>query len=103
MYVADRRPIFALDEMGVERHMCRTHGYAPKGKKCHGIHDYKTKNRVNVIGTIDWYSKRFVSVWLLEGSTVDSDVFHAYSTKDLIPKLPNNSVIIMDNTTFHKR
>ncbi|PIS03903.1 IS630 family transposase, partial [Candidatus Peregrinibacteria bacterium CG10_big_fil_rev_8_21_14_0_10_44_7] len=36
-------------------------------------------------------------------TNINSDVFFAWLTHDLIPKLPENSVIVMDNASFHKR
>ncbi|WP_282435598.1 transposase [Piscirickettsia salmonis] len=33
----------------------------------------------------------------------NSDVFYAWLVKDLLPKLPAHSVIVMDNARFHKR
>lgn len=34
---------------------------------------------------------------------IDSEVFYTWLKKDLIPKLPKESIIVMDNATFHKR
>ena len=34
---------------------------------------------------------------------INSDVFHAWTEQDLLPKLPKDAVIIMDSATFHKR
>ena len=34
---------------------------------------------------------------------INSDVFHAWIEQDLLPKLPKDAVIVMDNATFHKR
>ena len=34
---------------------------------------------------------------------IDSDVFYHWVVIDLIPKLPEKSVIVMDNAKFHKR
>ena len=34
---------------------------------------------------------------------VNSDVFHFWVDKFLLPELPSNSVIVMDNAAFHKR
>lgn len=36
-------------------------------------------------------------------STVNGDVFEAWTKQTLLPELPQNSVIIMDNAAFHKR
>ncbi len=42
-----------------------------------------------------------LTVSLFEGS-INSEVFTEWIKQDLIPKLPNESFIIMDNATFHK-
>lgn len=34
---------------------------------------------------------------------INSDVFHGWVKEVLIPELPKESVIVMDNATFHKR
>ncbi|CAA2929966.1 hypothetical protein ARSQ2_01079 [Arsenophonus endosymbiont of Bemisia tabaci Q2] len=34
---------------------------------------------------------------------INSDVFYAWVTQVLIPVLPKNSVIMMDDATFHKK
>ncbi|MGG2140964.1 transposase [Symbiopectobacterium sp. RP] len=34
---------------------------------------------------------------------INSDVFYSWVTQVLIPVLPKNSVIVMDNATFHKK
>lgn len=34
---------------------------------------------------------------------VDTDVFYAWLTQDLLPKISVGTVIVMDNASFHKR
>ena len=34
---------------------------------------------------------------------MNSEVFHAWTVQDLLPKLPTQAVIVMDNAAFHKR
>jgi transposase len=80
--------------------MPRKHGYAPKGQPCYGSHDWHAKGRTNVIGAL--WGKTLLTACLFDTS-INSDVFHAWITKDLLPKLPKNSVLVMDNATFHKR
>ncbi|WP_445286138.1 transposase [Xenorhabdus sp. KJ12.1] len=55
---------------------------------------------MNVIGAI--LKKTFVTLSLFSGS-INADVFHAWMTQDLLPKLPSGTVIVMDNASFHKR
>ncbi|WP_443197737.1 transposase [Pseudoalteromonas sp. '520P1 No. 412'] len=34
---------------------------------------------------------------------INSEVFYAWLTQDLLPKISNNAVIVIDNASFHKR
>ncbi len=79
--------------------MPRTHGYAPKGKRCYGIHDWGSKGRTNAIGAL--IGQALLTVVLLSG-TVDTTVFNTWVKLDLLPKLPPESVIVLDNASFHK-
>ena len=80
--------------------MPRIHGYAPVGERCFGKHDWQAKGRTNVIGAL--LGAYLLTVGLFSGS-VNADVFFAWITQDLLPKVPEKSVIVMDNASFHKR
>ncbi len=80
--------------------MPRTHGYAPKGKPCFGTQDWHAKGRTNVIGAL--IGKALLTVSLFN-KNINADIFTAWLKQDLLPKLPDNCVIVMDNATFHKR
>ena len=95
-YQKENRIIVYLDESGFAQDMPREYGYSEKGKRCYDEKDWHAKGRVNAIGAI-------INNKLLTVSLFDSDVFYAWLEKDLIPKLPKESVIAMDNATFHKR
>ena len=99
-YEAAGKTIIDLDESGFAKDMPRTHGYSHKGSRCYGTHDWHAKGRINVIGAIIDFT--FLTLSLFE-STINSDVFYAWLTQDLLSKAPNDSVIVMDNATFHKR
>lgn len=78
----------------------RDHGYSLKGTRCHGIRDWHNKGRVNAIGAI--LDFKLINVGLFEGN-INADVFHAWIIQELLLGIPENSVIVMDNATFHKR
>ncbi|QGP53253.1 hypothetical protein PsalMR5_00659 [Piscirickettsia salmonis] len=80
--------------------MPRKRGYSQKGTRCYGVHNWHEKGRINVIGAL--LGKLLLTVSLFTGS-INSDVFYAWLVKDLLPKLPAYSVIVMDNARFHKR
>ena len=80
--------------------MPRTHGYSLKGERSYGIQDWNAKGRLNAIGAI--IGMTFLTLSLFDCS-INSDVFYAWLIKDLLPKVPKDSVIVMDNATFYKR
>ncbi|THV56518.1 transposase, partial [Chryseobacterium candidae] len=43
-----------------------------------------------------------LNVGLFDGN-INADVFHAWVTQELLYSIPANSVLVMDNATFHKR
>jgi len=89
-----------LDESGFAVDSPRTHGYSLKGTRCYGKRDWYARGRVNAIGAI--MADNLITTSLFE-ENIDSDIFYAWLTQDLIPKLPKESVVVMDNATFHKR
>lgn len=79
--------------------MPRTHGYSDKGQRCYGTHDWGAKGRTNAIGAL--IDKAIVAIGLISGS-VNTDVFTSWVQQILLPNLSKESVIVMDNATFHK-
>ncbi|WP_348523265.1 transposase [Dysgonomonas sp. PH5-37] len=66
----------------------------------HDSKDWHAKGRVNVIGAISNF--KLLNVCLFH-CNIDADVFYEWLTRELLPNIPQNSVIVLDNTTFHKR
>jgi len=95
----DGRTIVYIDESGFARDMPRTHGYSFKGKRCYGTHDWGAKGRTNAIGAL--IGKALLTVVLLTES-VNTQIFTCWIEQDLLPKLPEKSVLVMDNAAFHK-
>jgi transposase len=93
------KTIVYIDESGFAHDMPRTHGYSLKGQRCYGTHDWGAKGRTNAIGAL--VGKALLTVALLTGS-INTQIFTCWVQQDLLPKLPPNSVIVMDNAAFHK-
>ena len=88
-----------VDESGFASDMPRTHGYSEVGKRCFGSHDWNAKGRENVLSAL--INGSLIGCGIVQGN-VDSDVFNTWLETILIPELPQNSVVIMDNAAFHK-
>jgi transposase len=94
------RPIVYIDESGFAHDMPRRYGYAPIGQRCFGLHNWHEKGRINAVGAL--VGTTLLTICLFS-TTMNADRFHAWLIHDLIPKLPPQSVLVMDNATFHKR
>jgi transposase len=88
-----------IDESGFSHSMPRMYGYSSKGKRCYGSHDWGARGRTNVIGAL--IGKELLVADLFNHN-INTMTFNRWVTESLIPKLPNNSVLIMDNASFHK-
>ena len=88
-----------VDESGFAHDMPRIYGYSPKGKRCYGKHDWGARGRTNVIGALLLGTLLTISTFQ---SNINTEIFNAWVIQDLIPKLPAQSVVIMDNASFHK-
>ncbi len=98
VYKQEERPIIYIDESGFKLDDYRVYGYSNKGQKCFGKYNWQAKNLTNAIGAI--YNNELFAVALFE-SSINSDLFHYWVKNLLISELPKNSVIAMDNATFH--
>lgn len=94
------QPIVYIDESGFANQMPRRCGYAPIGHRCVGSQDWGARGRTNAIGAL--LSGLLLTVTLLTGN-VNSNIFLAWITQELLPLLPEKCVIVMDNASFHKR
>lgn len=89
-----------MDESGFAVDSLRENGYSPKGEKCYASKNWHARGRVNAIGAIRDF--KLFNVCLFN-CNIDSDVFFAWMTQELLPALVPNSVIVLDNAAFHKR
>jgi len=79
--------------------MPRIHGYSQIGKRCHGLRSFGEKKRTNAIGAL--YASKLMTVSLFD-CNIDTVVFKTWVEKELLSKLPQKSVFVIDNASFHK-
>jgi transposase len=96
----ERRRIIYMDESGFSVDAPRERGYSSSGNRCYGSKDWHGRGRVNAIGAIHHFT--LLNICLFE-CNINADIFHAWTVEQLIPSLPERSVIVMDNAAFHQR
>ncbi|WP_371219407.1 transposase [Orientia tsutsugamushi] len=74
-----------------------TYGYA--GMRCYRVYDWHPSKKTNVIGALVDKCLLIVSIFDCD---INTAIFNCLIEQDLIQKLPNNSVVIVGNASFHK-
>ena len=95
----DRDRLVFIDETWASTNMARTHGPCQRGERLraavpHG--DWKTTNCVAALTT-----RGIIAPWVLDGP-INRDAFETYVEKVLVPELPQDAIVIMDNLSSHK-
>jgi hypothetical protein len=99
-YQADNKPIVYLDESGFANELPRTHGYAPIGKRC-AMHTQRASPKSEPMSSVSY--SLLVGLPRLSTGSVNADMFVAWLSQNLLPKLLEKAVIVMDNASFYKR
>lgn len=76
-----------------------TRGHAKAGQRCYGRQDWGARGRTNVIGAL--LGKTLLTTALFN-TNINTEVFTAWLSQDLLPKLLRHSVVVMNNATFHR-
>jgi putative transposase len=77
----------------------RTHGWARRGEKVHGLQSGQQRPRTSLIG--GYREHKLIAPMLFEG-TCNTAVFNRWLEHMLLPQLVMGSVIVLDNASFHK-
>ena len=88
------------DESGVHQHYQRDRVRAKRGIKVYGDKPGKRAKKTNVIAGL--YNGEHVAVRCYEHST-NATFFEDWFEWDLLAAVPERSVIILDNATFHRK
>ena len=88
-----------MDESGFNANSYRSHGWSKRGKKIHGTRCGKRSVRTNLIAAK--CGRRLLAPLLYSGNTT-AELVNQWVEEQLIPHLPPQSVLIMDNARFHQ-
>ena len=93
-----------VDESGLNREYRRLYARAKRGVKVFETVSGKRVKRVNIIGGLVYgdRAEKHVAVQCYEHSTT-ANFFEDWFEFELIPAIPENALIIMDNAPFHRK
>jgi len=89
-----------VDESGIDRYLYREYARAPRGQKVHAKISGRRFTRVNIVAGI--CQGKWVAPLQYSGTT-DSVLFELWFTNCLLKEVHENSIIVLDNATFHRK
>jgi transposase len=89
-----------VDESGLNREYRRLYARAKRGVEGYDTKPGKRQKRTNIIAGL--MGDRHLAVQCYEQATT-SAFFEDWFEFELIPLLPENSVVVMDNASFHRK
>jgi len=95
---ADR--IAYVDETGIDEYLHREYGRAKRGKPIYSLVSGRKYKRTGIVAA--QIGKNIIAPMQYDG-TMDSELFEMWFETVLLPELPEKSVVVMDNATFHRK
>jgi transposase len=89
-----------VDETGIDTCLYREHGWSQRGKALIGTVSGRKFKRVGIVAA--QMGKSIIAPLVYDG-TMDSKLFEAWFETQLLASLPKNSVVVMDNASFHQK
>jgi len=89
-----------IDETGIDTYLYREYAYSRKGAAVYGEISGRKFKRVGIVAA--QMDGKIISPLQYEG-TMDSSLFEQWFEHCLLPSLPKESVIVMDNAAFHRK
>jgi len=93
-----------VDESGLNREYRRLYARAKRGVKVHEKRSGKRLRRTNIIAGLVYgeHAEKHIAVQSYEHTTTAA-FFEDWFEFELIPLLPENALVIMDNASFHRK
>ena len=89
-----------MDETGIDTYLYREYGWSLRGEPLIGLVSGRKYKRTGIVAALmdgDIYEP------LQYDGTMNSTFFETWFETRLLPALPKNTVIVMDNATFHRK
>lgn len=89
-----------VDETGIDNYLYREYGWSQRGKPLIGRISGRKYKRTGIVAA--QMGKAILAPLQYDG-TMNSALFETWFELCLLPNLPQNSVIVMDNASFHRK
>lgn len=94
------KKIVYVDECGIDTYLYREYGYAPQGQKVIGKIRGRKYKRCGIVAA--QMSGKIIAPLQYSG-TIEHSIFEFWFCCCLLPLLEKDTVIVMDNASFHRK
>lgn len=89
-----------IDETGFDSYLCREYARAPRGEK---IHEQVMGRKFQRTSIVAGKMGHEIIAPLQYDGTMHGDFFETWFSEQLLPAVPQDAVVIMDNASFHRK
>ena len=89
-----------VDETGTDNYLFREYGWSERGKSLTGSVSGRKFKRTGIVAA--QMAKAIIEPLQYSG-TMDSSLFETWFETRLLPSLPTNTLVVMDNAAFHRK
>lgn len=89
-----------VDECGIDTYLYREYGYAPRGQKVFDQISGRKYKRCGIVAAK--MADKILAPFQYDG-TMNSSLFEFWFSTQLLPSLEKDTVIVMDNASFHSK
>jgi len=89
-----------VDESGIDTYLYREHGWSKRGQPVIGAVSGRKFKRVGIVAAK--MGKSILAPLQYDGA-MNSALFETWFEHNLLPDLPANTLVVMDNATFHRK
>ena len=89
-----------MDECGKDTYLYREYGYAPRGQKVYDQISGRKYKRCGIVAAK--MGDKILAPFQYSG-TMNSSLFEFWFAQQLLPSLDEDTVIVMDNASFHSK
>ena len=88
-----------MPESGIKNTLRNEYAWSPRGKLVNDERKGHATEKLNIIAGLS--GGNIVAPMIYECST-DAEIFNFWLEHSLLPETPKNSLVVMDNASFHK-
>ena len=89
-----------MDETGIDSYLYREYGYAPRGEL---LHDQIAGRKYARTGIVAAQMGQEILASCSYDGTMNHELFEDWFENHLLQELPKDTVIVMDNASFHRK